>query len=76
MTSHTWRVQLERKLNDRSMATLVGRYGLRFYNEAVSERDTTFYTIGPRLELHATSWATMTLDYLYERRYADGRNKP
>jgi predicted porin len=55
---------------------LVGRYGLRFYNESFSERDTTFYTIGPRVQLRATSWVTFTLDYLYERGLADGRNEP
>jgi hypothetical protein len=76
VTSHTWRAQLERKLNDRWTATLVGRYGLRFYNESFSERDTTFYTIGPRVQLRATSWVTFTLDYLYERGLADGRNEP
>jgi hypothetical protein len=76
VTSHTWRAQLERKLNDQWTATLVGRYGLRFYNEAFSERDTWFYTIGPRVQLRATSWATITLDYLYERGFADGRNEP
>lgn len=76
VTSHTWRMQLERKLDDRWMVTLVGRYGLRLYNEVFSERDTTFYTIGPRLRFHATSWATMTLDYLYERGLADGRDEP
>ena len=76
VTSHTWRTQLERKLNDRWTVTLVGRYGLRFYNQVFSERDTKFYTIGPRLQLHATPWATITLDYLYERGLAEGRNEP
>lgn len=76
VTSHIWRAQLERKLNEQWTATLIGRYGLRFYNEAFSERDTTFYTLGPRLQLQATSWATVTLDYLYERGLADGRNEP
>jgi hypothetical protein len=76
VTSHTWRTQLERKLNDLWTVTLVGRYGLRLYNEEFSERDTTFYTIGTRLRLTATSWATITLDYLYERGLADGRNEP
>jgi hypothetical protein len=66
VTSHTWRAQLERKLNERWTATLV----------AFSERDTWFYTIGPRVQLRATSWATITLDYLYERGFADGRNEP
>ncbi|MBA5866685.1 MAG: hypothetical protein GDA67_08355 [Nitrospira sp. CR1.3] len=76
VTSHTWRMQLEQKLNDMWTVTLVGRYGLRLYNEAFSERDTQFYTIGPRLRFYATSWVTITLDYLYERGLADGRNEP
>ncbi len=76
VTSHTWRMQLERQLDDRWMVTLVGRYGLRFYNQVFSERDTTFYTLGPRLQYRPTSWATVTLDYLYERGLADGRDEP
>ncbi len=76
VTSHTWRMQLERQLSDRWMATLVGRYGLRLYNQAFSERDTTFYTVGPRLRYRPVSWATITLDYLYERGLADGRDQP
>ncbi|HKU51417.1 MAG TPA: hypothetical protein VJQ25_03040, partial [Nitrospira sp.] len=76
VTSHTWRMQLERDLNERWTIILVGRYGLRFYNEAFSERDTTFYTIGPRIRFIATRWAILTLDYLYERGLADGREEP
>ncbi len=76
VTSHTWRMQLERTLDERWMVTLVGRYGIRLYNEVFSERDTKFYTIGPRVRLHATAWATITLDYLYERGLADGRDEP
>lgn len=76
VTSHTWRMQVERRLSEQWMVTLVGRYGLRLYNEAFSERDTTFYTIGPRIQFRPTAWATMTLDYLYEQGLADGRNEP
>jgi len=76
VTSHTWRMQLERQLDERWMVIFVGRYGLRLYNEVFSERDTKFYTIGPRLQFRAASWATITLDYLYERGLADGRNEP
>ncbi|HET7909145.1 MAG TPA: hypothetical protein VFL19_00430 [Nitrospira sp.] len=76
VTSHTWRIQLERELNDRWMITLVGRYGLRFYNDVFSERDTTFYTIGPRVQYAAAPWALITLDYLYERGLSDGRDEP
>jgi len=76
VTSHTWRMQVERNLNEQWMITLVGRYGLRFYNEAFSERDTTFYTIGPRIQYAPTRRAILTLDYLYERGLADGREEP
>lgn len=76
VTSHTWRVQFERKLDEQWMVTLVGRYGLRLYNQVFSERDTKFYTIGPRLQFRATPWAIVTLDYLYERGLADGRDEP
>jgi opacity protein-like surface antigen len=76
VTEHAWRMHVEQKLNDRWTATLVGRYGLRFYNEVFSERDTEFYTIGSSVQLRATSWAALTLDYLYEIGLADGRNEP
>jgi len=69
-------MQVERNLNEQWMITLVGRYGLRFYNEAFSERDTTFYTIGPRIQYAPTRRAILTLDYLYERGLADGREEP
>jgi len=76
VTSHTWRMQLERQVGEQWMVTLVGRYGLRFYNAVFSERDTTFYTVGPRLQYRPVAWATVTLDYLYERGLADGRDEP
>ena len=75
VTSHTWRLQLEQRLNQRWMATLVGRYGMRLYNAAFSERDTALYTIGPRIQFEAAPWAVVTLDYLYERGVADGRDE-
>jgi hypothetical protein len=76
VTSHTWRMQLERSLNEQWTIMLVGRYGLRLYNEVFSERDTRFYTIGPRIQFRPTSWTTITVDYLYERGLADGREEP
>lgn len=76
VTSHTWRMQFERRLSEQWSATLVGRYGLRFFNQAFSERDTKFYTVGPRLRYRPVSWATITFDYLYERGLADGRDQP
>lgn len=76
VTSHIWRVQLERRLADAWTVTLVGRYGLRLFNDVFAERDTRFWTSGPQVEFAATSWATITLTYLYERGLADGRHEP
>jgi len=42
VTSHTWRAEFERRLNEELSTALIGRYGLRFYNDAFAERDTSF----------------------------------
>ncbi len=76
MTEHAWRMQLEQTLNDRWTALLMSRFGLRLYNEAFSERDTMFYSVGPSIRYHALSWMALTLDYIYEHGLADGRNEP
>jgi len=76
VTSHRWRMELEHRLSERWTATVIGRFGLRFYNEAFSERDTTFYAGGPQVSYWAASWVTLNLGYLYERGLADGRNEP
>ncbi len=76
VTSHQWRAEFERRLNEDLTAALVTRYGVRLYNEAFAERDTHFYTVGPRVDYRATSWITFTLGYLYERGLADGRQEP
>lgn len=75
LTSHHWRAEFERRLNDRVTAALIGRYGLRLYNEAFAERDTQFYTTGPRVTYQAASWMTVILSYLYERGLADGHQQ-
>jgi hypothetical protein len=75
VTSHQWRAELERRLAEQWTAVLVGRYGLRLYNEAFAERDTTFYGAGPRIEYRPTHWTSLTLGYLYERGLADGRDE-
>ncbi len=76
VTSHHWRAEVERRLTDVVTATLVGRYGLRFYNESFAERDTTFWTVGPRVDYQATNRLTLTASYLYERGLSDGRQQP
>lgn len=75
VTSHIWRLQLERRLAESLLGTLVGRYGLRQFNEAFAERDTTFWTVGPQLEWGATSRITLILAYLFEQGVADGREQ-
>ncbi len=75
VTSHIWRLQLERRLTEFFTATLVGRYGLRQFNEAFAERDTTFWTSGSQLEWAVNSWLRLTTVYLYERGLADGRQE-
>ena len=76
VTEHVWRMQVEQKLNDRWTAMLLGRYGLRLYNEVFSERDTKFYSVGPSVRFQTFPWMALTLDYIYERGLADGRNEP
>ncbi len=76
VTSHRWRLEVERRLSEAWRITGIGRYGLRFYNAQFSERDTWFFTVGPKVEYTPISWATATLGYLYERGLADGRNEP
>lgn len=73
VTSHVWRTQLEHRFHQQWMATLVGRYGLRFFNEAFAERDTKFWTIGPQVTFDAAAWLSLTVAYLFERGVADGR---
>lgn len=75
VSSHTWRAEVERRVSESLTAALIGRYGLRLYNESFAERDTTFWTIGPRVDYRATDWMMVTLSYLYERGLADGRQE-
>ena len=75
VTSHVWRLELERRLNDSLRGTLIGRYGLRQFNEAFAERNTMFWTAGPQLEWAVRPWLSLTAAYLYERGEADGREQ-
>jgi len=72
VTTNGWRLELDRRLSERFTATLVGRYGLRTYNEAFAERDTRFLSAGPGLSYQVTPWAKALLNYMYERGIADG----
>ena len=49
VTSHTGRIEWEQKLGARWVVSLIGRGGLRLYNEAFAERDTQFWAAGPHV---------------------------
>lgn len=76
VTSHVWRAELERWLSPEWGATLVGRYGLRFFNEPFAERDLHFWTLGPQVHYRPNDRLAFTLSYLYERGLADGGRQP
>jgi hypothetical protein len=75
VTSHIWRTEIERRLHETVTATIVGRYGLRFFNGSLAERDTTFWTLGPQLEWRLNHRIAITAAYLYERGLSDGREQ-
>lgn len=75
VTSHVWRVQLERRLSDTLVGTLVGRYGLRRFNDVFAERDTAFWSAGPQVEWLVLPRVTLSLAYLFEQGLADGREQ-
>jgi hypothetical protein len=72
VTSHTGRIEVERTLTDRWKVTLIGRGGLRLYNEAFAERDTVLWTIGPNVSWQVSERISASLGYLFERGYAAG----
>ena len=76
VTSHIWSVRMEHTITEQLEVKLLGRYGLRRYNEAFAQRDTNFFTIGPHLDWRLSPRVTLGLGYHYERGLADGRNEP
>lgn len=75
VTSHIWRVQLERRLSESVIGTLVGRYGLRQFNDVFAERDTAFWSAGPQMDWMVVPRVTLSLAYLFEQGLADGREQ-
>lgn len=73
ITTHGWRVEAEQRLSASWRGALIARYGLRQYNAAFAERDTTFWTVGPQFSYHGFSRLLLTAGYLYELGLADGR---
>ena len=75
VTSHIWRTQVEHRFSERWSATMIGRYGIRIFNDVFAERDTKFWTLGPQIEVAVMPRLTVTVAYLYERGAADGRDE-
>jgi hypothetical protein len=72
-TSHLWRAQAEHRFTDAWTGTLIGRYGLRFFNDPFAERDLTLWTLGPQVQWRMNARLDLTLGYLFERGTTDGR---
>jgi len=66
-------MELEHRVNESWTLTLIGRSGLRSYNDAFAERDTKFWTLGPQVGYVVNSRIGLTLGYSDERGLADGR---
>lgn len=76
LTSHIWSARIEHNLTPDLEVKLLGRFGLRRYNDAFAHRDTDFWTIGPHLDWRLFPRVKLGLGYHYERGLADGRNQP
>jgi hypothetical protein len=76
VTSYIWSTRLIHDVTPDLSVRLLGRYGLRRYNESFSERDANFWTIGPHVEWRLTRIVKLGLSYHYERGLAEGRNQP
>ena len=76
LTSYIWSTRLIHDVTPDLSVHLFGRYGMRRYNDAFSERDMDFWTIGPHVEWRAAPKIKLGLSYHYERGLAEGRNQP
>ena len=76
LTSYIWSTRLIHDVTPDLSVHLFGRYGLRRYNEAFSERNMDFWTIGPHVEWRVAPKVKLGLSYHYERGLAEGRTQP
>ena len=75
VTSHIGSIRFEQRLSENWEVRHLGRVGSRQYNEAFSQRDTMFWTIGPHVVWRVVDRLKLFLGYHYERGLADGRNQ-
>jgi len=76
VTSQIASARIEQRLTKDVEVRLLGRVGIRRYNDAFAQRDTNFWTIGPHVEWRVSQRVKLGLSYHYERGLAEGRNEP
>lgn len=76
VTSNIVSLRLDQELTDHLELRLLGRYGLRDYNPAFSERNLTLWTIGPHLQWQAMDNLKLLVGYHFEQGIAAGRHQP
>jgi hypothetical protein len=76
LTSYIWSTRLIHDVTPDLSVKLLGRYGMRRYDEAFSERNTNFWTIGPHVDWRVAPKIKLGLSYHYERGLAEGRSQP
>jgi hypothetical protein len=75
VSSHIWSTRLFYDMTPDLSFQLLGRYGLRRYNEAFSERNTDFWTLGAHVGWRVTHAIMLGLTYHYERGLSEGRSQ-
>jgi len=76
LTSYIWATRLIHDVTPDLSLRLLGRYGMRRYDEAFSERNMDFWTIGPHVDWRVAPKIKLGLSYHYERGLAEGRKQP
>ena len=76
LSSHILSVRLDQALTRDIVFQVLGRYGLRDYDPAFSERDLSLWTLGPHLEWSLSPALRWVIGYHFERGLADGRFQP
>lgn len=75
VTSHLGTVRLDHRLSEHWEIQLLGRAGIRNFNDPFVQRDTLLWRFGPHLVYHLNHHARMILGYHYERGLAEGRHE-
>lgn len=76
VTSHIWSSRLFHDVTPDLSLQILGRFGLRRYSEAFSERNASFWTVGAHVGWRVSHRILLGLTYHYERGLAAGRHEP